>query len=136
MSSVSQVNASTASTTTTSSTDASQGLDQNAFLQLLMTQMQNQDPTQPMDDSQFIAQLAQFSSLEQMTQVNTQMGTVSSELASANAFSLVGATISATNPTTNAIISGTVSSVVVQNGQPELMVGTTQVDPSWVTTVQ
>ena len=36
-----------------------------------MTQLQNQDPTKPMDDSQFIAQMAQFSSLEQMTNLTT-----------------------------------------------------------------
>ena len=46
------------------------GLGQDAFLQLLVTQLQHQDPMQPQDDSQFLAQLAQFSSLEQLTQMN------------------------------------------------------------------
>jgi flagellar basal-body rod modification protein FlgD len=46
------------------------GLGQDAFLQLLVTQLQHQDPLQPQDDSQFLAQLAQFSSLEQLTQMN------------------------------------------------------------------
>lgn len=43
------------------------------FLQLLVTQMQNQDPLNPMDNSEFASQLAQFSSLEQMTNVNTNL---------------------------------------------------------------
>jgi len=49
------------------------GLGENAFLQLLVTQLKNQDPTQPQDSSQFLAQLAQFSQLEQLAQINTQI---------------------------------------------------------------
>lgn len=48
-------------------------LGKDAFLQILITQLQNQDPTSPMDDKEFIAQMAQFSSLEQMQNMTTAM---------------------------------------------------------------
>ena len=53
-------------------------LGKDAFLQLLVTQMTHQDPTQPKADGEFIAQLAQFSSLEQLTEMQktlTKIGT-------------------------------------------------------------
>lgn len=48
-------------------------LGKDAFLKLLITQLQNQDPTNPMDDRDFIAQMAQFSSLEQMQNMTKTM---------------------------------------------------------------
>jgi flagellar basal-body rod modification protein FlgD len=62
--------ADTANDNKTKTDQMGSGLGQDAFLQLLVTQLQHQDPLQPQDDSQFLAQLAQFSSLEQLTQMN------------------------------------------------------------------
>ena len=57
---------STSSTASTASTASSDGLaNQSTFLQLLVAQLQNQDPTQPMDGTTFVTQLAQFSDVEQ-----------------------------------------------------------------------
>lgn len=54
---------------TTSSAPARKQLDRDAFLKILITQLQYQDPSQPMQDKEFIAQMAQFSALEQTSKV-------------------------------------------------------------------
>jgi len=60
---------------------ASSGIDglanEQTFLQLLVAQMKNQDPTQPQDGTQFVAQLAQFSSLEQQIQMRQDLDVMS-----------------------------------------------------------
>jgi flagellar basal-body rod modification protein FlgD len=56
---------------------AMDGLGRDAFLQLLVTQLQHQDPTSPQADGEFIAQLAQFSSLEQMTAMREALDSLS-----------------------------------------------------------
>ena len=58
----------------------STALDRDAFLHLLVSQLQHQDPTQPLDDGQFVAQLAQFSSLEQMQQMNRTLTMIAQAL--------------------------------------------------------
>ncbi len=50
-------------------------LDRDAFLKILITQLRYQDPMNPMEDKEFIAQMAQFSSLEQMQQMNKSLNT-------------------------------------------------------------
>ena len=55
--------------TTSSGLPSSQSLN-NMFLQLLVAQLQNQDPLDPLDPSQFVGQLAQFSELSEVTQIN------------------------------------------------------------------
>ena len=60
----------TAKNTTKPRTD---GLGRDAFLQLLVTQMSHQNPLQPQEDGAFIAQLAQFSSLEQLTNIDATL---------------------------------------------------------------
>jgi len=74
--STSGVGSSTTSATTASATGTN-SLGQDAFLKLLVTQLQHQDPTKPMDNSEFISQLATFSSLEKLSAISTQVSAIS-----------------------------------------------------------
>ncbi len=56
------------------------GLGRDAFLKLLITQLQNQDPTKPKDDTEFISQMATFSSLEQLTAMNKTLEAIGGAL--------------------------------------------------------
>ena len=67
-----------------------QVMDKDDYLKLLITQLQNQDPTSPMDDKEFIAQMAQFSSLEQMTNMTAGFQAMSKMLAVGQATSMLG----------------------------------------------
>ena len=59
---------------TMSATKATENnLGKDAFLEILVTQMKNQNPLEPLKDTEFIGQMAQFSSLEQLTNLNTTM---------------------------------------------------------------
>ena len=69
---------------------ANAALDKNDFLKILITQLSHQDPTQPMDDKAFIAQMAQFSSLEQMTNMSDGLTKVANLVAKSQAVSLLG----------------------------------------------
>jgi flagellar basal-body rod modification protein FlgD len=74
-------------------TTAGGDMGKDEFLKILIAQLSHQDPTQPMQDKEFIAQMAQFSSLEQMTNVSNEIKKVAALLEKGQAVSLLGKTV-------------------------------------------
>ena len=79
--------------TITGARQGKQVLDKDDFLKILVTQLSHQDPTQPMEDREFIAQMAQFSTLEQMTNLNREFSQVMKLMAASQAVNLLGKTV-------------------------------------------
>lgn len=109
--------------------------DKNQFLLLLINELKNQDPTAPTDEKQTLSQLAQFSQLEQIQNLNTTLTANSGFTSVAQSATLIGKTVS-TATATGAGISGVVSSVSLSSGKTYLQVGGQSIDASTVTGIQ
>ncbi len=96
-------------------------LGQDAFLKLLTTQLQNQDPLHPMDDTQSVAQLAQFSSVQATTELKDAFASFQSNFSVMQSAGLLGKTVSAQSADAGGNVSsvtGTVKTISVINGTP------------------
>ncbi len=94
-------------------------VSQNTFLTLLITQLKNQDPMNPQDSSQFVSQLAQFSSLEQMTQVSKSIQSV----LESSVTNLIGKTVIVADPSQQSGFSqGVVTGIVYYKDGPAVSV--------------
>ena len=109
-------------------------LGKDDFLKLLVTQLQHQDPMNPMDDKDFMGQMAQFSSLEQITNLveATQREAFSNQMS--QAVGLIGHQVSwvAADGTDG---SGTASKVSVSGGSIQITVGDSQITPDEIVQV-
>ncbi|MFU0505461.1 flagellar hook assembly protein FlgD [Pseudaminobacter sp. NGMCC 1.201702] len=101
-------------------------VDYQSFLRLLVAEMKNQDPTNPMDSTQYVAQLASFSQVEQSVQINTKLD----QLLQASSLSQAGALIGRTVASADGTLSGKVAEVrimsdgivaVLDNGESVVM---------------
>jgi len=108
-----------------------QTLGQNDFLQLLVTQMTSQDPLNPQKDTDFIAQMAQFSALEQSKTMQADMAQLRNQEQLVQANALIGQTVEL-EVAPDVMARGIVGAVQVDAGTPKLMVGGQSYDLSQV----
>ena len=128
----------TAATAGTSSKNAAnQILGKDDFLKLMVAQMKNQDPMNPADDKDNIAQMAQFSSLEQITNLANATQDLANRLSLTQNVGLLGHTVTYTG-TDGTAVSGTVDGLnLTTDGKATLSVaGQTGVDPTAITSVR
>ncbi len=107
-------------------------LDKDAFLKILITQLQNQDPLNPMEDKEFIAQMAQFSSLEQMTNMSESMAKLVDQMQNDQFIThsdLIGKSVEWEQEVESdngnkrvELLEGIVTSVVFKEGKAELII--------------
>lgn len=97
-------------------------LGQEQFLRILLTQLRFQDPLKPMDNQQFLAQMAQFSALAQTSQLNDRIDTLLTIQSASQSVGLIGKSVQV--ETENGALIGTVSTLTFADGQPNLTVTT------------
>lgn len=106
------------------------------FMKILMTQLTAQDPMNPMKDTEFIAQMANFSSLEQMRGLSQSFTNYSSSQQMATAPLYLGCEVTVKDPSTpTGEIKGTVESVTVKDGAPALVINGKTYNPNLITNI-
>lgn len=103
-------------------------MDKDSFLRILVTQLQNQDPMEPMQDRDFIAQMAQFTSVEQLMNMANEMTMLRQNLGMASG--LIGKEVQWTETDSSGVSTvngGIVDSIVIKDGVQYLTSGASQV---------
>jgi flagellar basal-body rod modification protein FlgD len=131
----------TAGTTAKSSTEVTPEnpgatLGKNGFLQLMIAQLQSQDPLQPTESSAYVGELAQFTEMEQVTNLAQTSSQSAAAQNVAQAVQLIGHKVSYKDPTTGAAAEGTVQNVQISSSGATLTVeGIDGIEPASITEV-
>ena len=101
---------------------AAQSLGLQDFLKILLTQLNHQDPLKPMDNQEFMAQMAQFTALEQSQRLNDKLDLLIANQAALQSVGLIGRIVDVTTNSGN--VTGTVTSLSLQGEHPKVTVNT------------
>lgn len=116
------------------------GLSFESLLKIILTQLTYQDPLKPVDNFEFVSQLAQFSQIQQGQTMNDRLQALVTAQSTLQAAGLLGKTIDI--PSGNAVISGKVTAVSLLNGDPLLTIQTKdgqtigQISPSSISQIR
>ncbi|MFZ7944688.1 flagellar hook capping FlgD N-terminal domain-containing protein [Neobacillus sp. 19] len=122
----------------TASTSLKKEMGKEQFLKILVAQLQNQDPSQPQKDGEMIAQMAQLSVLEQLSNLNNNLSaylfTNHDNLAQYS--NMLDKKVTWTNPETKQLESGIVSGIQTKNNQVYFQIGTQEVPATAIQSVE
>jgi flagellar basal-body rod modification protein FlgD len=125
---------SAATSSSSSSVNPLQSISVNDFTKMLVTELQNQDPTQPMSNTDLMNQVSQIQAIESNQQLTTTLQSVALGQSIASAGNLIGRTVSGLDSNGNQV-SGTVASASISNGSAVLNVGNSTIALSNITQI-
>lgn len=92
------------------------------YLSLLVSELQNQDPLNPTSNTEFISQLAGLGSLSQLEQLNSNFLEITSLIQITQGSGLIGKTVDVTDSSSGSVITGEVTSIIMEDGIPKITV--------------
>ena len=98
------------------------GLGQDAFLELLVAQLQNQNPLEPLNNFEFISQIAQFSTLEQMTALNDTLSGFAEFAALGQLAAMIGKEATIVDEAAGTTVTGIITAVTLESGDPRVII--------------
>lgn len=101
---------------------ATEGLGKDEFLKLLLTELRYQDALDPVKDKEFIAQMAQFSTVEQITNMSNSFSSFFAESKKSDSLILLGKKVTSLDPETGESVEGTAESVKFEKDDPEIKI--------------
>ena len=116
-----------AANNTANANGASNELDSNQFMQILLAQLTHQNPLEPMDNAEMMSQFSQLNSLQELRGINTSMETVSATNQTTYLASLIGKVVKAQRAD-GKIIEGVVDGVITEMDNPQIRIGTETAD--------
>jgi flagellar basal-body rod modification protein FlgD len=130
----SSTNSSSSSSSSSNNTDPFASLNLNDFIQMMITELQNQDPTSPMSSGQMLSEITQMGQISTAEQLDTTLTGMETGQNLSNASAMIGMQVAGTDSSGNSV-SGTVSSVTISNGAPSLNVGSSSLTLDQITSI-